>query len=55
MLHTKFEGNQPGGSEEDSFKVFTIYGHCDHLGQGDLEHLRNFQSTNARRLNIKLN
>ena len=33
MLHTKFRGNRPAGSgEEDFSKVFTIYGHGDHLG-----------------------
>ena len=33
MLHTKFRGNQPVGSEEEDFwRVFTIYGHGGHLG-----------------------
>ena len=33
MLHTKFRGNRPAGSAEDDFKrVFTIYGHGDHIG-----------------------
>ena len=33
MLHTKFRGNRPAASEEEDFKrVFTIYGHGDHLG-----------------------
>ena len=33
MLHTKFRGNQPAGSgEEDSQRVFNIYGHGGHLG-----------------------
>ena len=33
MLHTKFQGHWPFGSgEEDSFKVFPIYGHGGHLG-----------------------
>ena len=33
MLHTKFRGNRPAGSgEEDSLRVFTIYGHGGHLG-----------------------
>ena len=33
MLHTKFHGNRPAGSGEEDFKrVFTIYGHGDHLG-----------------------
>ena len=32
MLHTKFHGNQPAGSGEDFQRVFTIYGHDDHLG-----------------------
>ena len=33
MLHTKFHGNLLAGSgEEDFYRVFTIYGHGDHLG-----------------------
>ena len=33
MLHTKFRGNWPAGSREtDYLRVFTIYGHGDHLG-----------------------
>ena len=33
MLHTKFRGNRPAGSgEKDFWRVFTIYGHGDHLG-----------------------
>ena len=33
MLHTKFRGNRPTGSGEEGFRrVFTIYGHCGHLG-----------------------
>ena len=33
MLSTKFRGNRPAGSgEEDFLRVFTIYGHCSHLG-----------------------
>ena len=33
MLHTQFRGNRTAGSgEEDFSKVFTIYGHCGHLG-----------------------
>ena len=32
MLHTKFHGNQFAGSREDFLRVFTIYGHCSHLG-----------------------
>ena len=33
MLHTKFRGNRPAGSEED-FEEFLpyIYGHGGHLG-----------------------
>ena len=32
MLHTKFQGNRPGGSGEEDFqRVFTIYGHVDLL------------------------
>ena len=33
MLHIKFRGNRTAGSgEEDFLRVFTIYGHDDHLG-----------------------
>ena len=32
MLHTKFPGNRPVGYGEDFKRVFTIYGHCGHLG-----------------------
>ena len=33
MLHTKFRGNRPAGSgEKDFWRVFTMYGHCGHLG-----------------------
>ena len=33
MLHTKFRGNRPVGSEEEDFLgVLTIYGHRGHLG-----------------------
>ena len=33
MLHTKFCGNRPAGSEEEDFlRVFTINGHGGHLG-----------------------
>ena len=33
MLHTKFQGRQStGSSEEDFFKVFSIYGHGGHAG-----------------------
>ena len=32
MLHTKFHGNQPAGSGEDFYRLFTIYGHGGHLG-----------------------
>ena len=33
MLHTKFRGNRPAGSDEENFlRVFTIYGHGGHLG-----------------------
>ena len=33
MLHAKFQGHRSIGSgEEDSFKVFTIYGHGSQLG-----------------------
>ena len=33
MLHTKFRGNRPVGSEgEDFLRVLTIYGRGGHLG-----------------------
>ena len=32
MLHTKFRGNQPAGSGEDFWRVFTNYGRGGHLG-----------------------
>ena len=33
MLHTKFRGNRPAGSEKKIFKgLFTIYGHSGNLG-----------------------
>ena len=32
MLHTKFCGNQPAGSEEDFLRDFTTYGRGGHLG-----------------------
>ena len=33
MLHTKFRGNRHAGSrDEDSLRVFTIYGRGGHLG-----------------------
>ena len=31
MLHTKFRGNRPAGSDEDFQRVFTICGHGGHL------------------------
>ena len=32
MLHTKFRENRPGGSGEEDFEGFSIYGHGSHLG-----------------------
>ena len=32
MLHTKFRGNLPAGSEEEVLKCFTIYGRGGQLG-----------------------
>ena len=32
MLHTKFRRNQPVGSGEEFWRIFTIYGHGGHLG-----------------------
>ena len=41
MLHTKFHGNRPAGfGEEDSLRVFTIYGRGGHLG-----HVTNIMSS----------
>ena len=31
MLHTRFPGNHSNSSGEDFLRVFTIYGHGDHL------------------------
>ena len=42
MLHTKFHGNRPAGSGEDSLRVFTIYGHGSHLGHVTSIILMNF-------------
>ena len=54
MLHTKFRGNRPAGSgEEDFFKVFTIYGHCGHLGHATWTIYTNLRSPFPRRLHIK--
>ena len=40
MLHTKFQGHRPFGSgEEDSFKVFTIYGHGKPFWSCDMDRL----------------
>ena len=42
MLHTKFRGNWSiGSSEEDFWRVFTIYGHGGHLG-----HVTSIMSSN---------
>ena len=38
MLHTKFYGNQPAGSGEDYYRVFTIYGHGGHLVHVTMQH-----------------
>ena len=40
MLHTKFRGNQPAGSE-GFLRFFTIYGRCGHLG-----HVNSIMSSN---------
>ena len=33
MLHAKFQDHRTSGyGEEVFFKIFTIYGHCGHLG-----------------------
>ena len=37
MLHIKFRGNRPAGSEEKGFRrVFTIYGCGGHLGHATI-------------------
>ena len=44
MLHTKFQGHRPFGSEEEDFlRFFTIYGHGVQLG-----HVTRTISTNFR-------
>ena len=53
MLHTKFRGNQPAGSGEEDFKVFTIYGHGGHFGHVTWTIYTNFSSPFPRRLHIK--
>ena len=54
MLHTKFPGNRPAGSrEEDFLRVFTIYGHGDHLGHVTQMLGTNFCYPYQRRLHIK--
>ena len=42
MLHTMFHENQPAGSGEDFCRVFTIYGHGNHLGHVNSIMLTNF-------------
>ena len=41
-LHTKFQSNRPSGSGEDSFKVFTIYGHDGHPSHVPRPNIRTF-------------
>ena len=53
MLHTKFQGNQPSGSGEDFFKVFTIYGIGSHLGHVSWTKYIKFLSPFARSLHLK--
>ena len=54
MLHAKFQDHRTSGSgEEDFFKVFTIYGHGDHLGHVTWTIYINFRSPFPRRLHIK--
>ena len=42
MLHTKFHGNRPAGSEKKIFKDSTIYEHGGHLGHVTSITLPNF-------------
>ena len=54
MLHTKFRGNQPAGSEEEDFLgVFTIYGHGGHLGHVTSIILINFHFHELESLHTK--
>ena len=51
MLHTKFQGHWSVGSgEEESLKVFTIYGHGGHIGHVTLTVCKDFHSHSPRRL-----
>ena len=54
MLHAKFQDHRTSGSgEEDLLKVFTIYGHGDHLGDVTCTIYINFLSHFPRRLHMK--
>ena len=53
MLHAKFQDHRTCGSGEDFFKVFTIYGHCGHLGNVTWTINTNFRSLFPRRLHKK--
>ena len=52
MLHTKLQGHRTSGSEEENFKVFTIYGHGGHLGHVTCTIYINFRSPFRRRRHI---
>ena len=54
MLHAKFQDHRTSGSEKRRFfKVFTIYGHGDHLGHVTWTIYTNFGSPFPGRLHIK--
>ena len=53
MLHTKFRENRPAGSEEDSLRVYTIYGCVGHLGHVTQMPRTKYSSPYPRRLHIK--
>ena len=53
MLHTKFRGNPPAGSEEDFGRVFSIYGRGGHLSHVTQMPQTKFCSPYPRRLHIK--
>ena len=53
MLNTKFRENQPAGSGEDFWRVYTIYGRGSHLGHVTQMQQTKFRSPYPRRLHIK--
>ena len=56
ILHAKFQDHTcrtSGSEEEESLKVFIIYGHAGHLGHVILTIYINFCSPFPRRLHMK--